>query len=142
MSCLPRPPRGHLAALTTWPRIALRRSDSQSTTTSLSFFFSRSWKSIRYPSSVVVKMLTAVTCQFFSAAVSRTFCRTDRPGGRVSRTERWQSGSTASPHFRQPRSSTKLSSSLLFASLSSPRSGSASVLCFCLQNIARNRVSD
>lgn len=67
----------------TWSMMSFTLSCSQSRITRRSFLFSRSWKSERYASSFLSSLrfptLMAVTCHFFSAAVSRTTCSVVRP---------------------------------------------------------------
>lgn len=65
--------------LLTFLRIPVSLSVSQSMIIWPSFLLSKSWNTFRKEASVMVSTLTEVTSQFLSAAVSRTFCSTDKP---------------------------------------------------------------
>lgn len=57
----------------------LSLSSSQSRMILCSFLLSSSWMELRKAASVRVSKLMDVTCQLFSAAVSRIFCSTVSP---------------------------------------------------------------
>lgn len=91
----------------TWSMMSLTLSCSQSSITLLSFLFSRSWKSERYASSFLSSFrfptLMAVTCHFFSAAVSRTTCSVVRPGGKMWHPQSFMSSALLSNQWRSFR---------------------------------------
>lgn len=66
-------------------RMELSLSSSQSRMILCSFLVSRSWMELRNAASVRVSKLMDVTCQLFSAAVSRIFCNTVSPTGKNTR---------------------------------------------------------
>lgn len=65
--------------LVTFFRIPVSLSVSQSMIIWPSFLLSKSWNTFKKEASVMVSTFTEVTSQFLSAAVSRTFCSTDKP---------------------------------------------------------------
>lgn len=80
--------RKEIANVSTFFRMPVSLSVSQSMIICPSFLLSRSWNTFRKEASVMVSTFTEVTSQSLSAAVSRTFCSTDRPvhvGGRQGR---------------------------------------------------------